>query len=117
MIIETKEIYKCEYCRKIYQRKNFAELHEVICKKNPLNNRACFGCKFLLKKETTIYVDHPVMGEFTYKKDLLFCNKKRIYVYPPIVEYKGNAVDLGNEFNETMPKKCDLYADIDFSTE
>lgn len=54
MIIQTKEIYKCEYCRKIYQIKRFAESHEKMCKKNPENNRACFGCNFLQKKEVEV---------------------------------------------------------------
>ena len=64
MITEVKEIYKCEYCRKIYQVKRFAEAHEVVCKKNPDNNRACFGCEFLEKKEKTLYEDHPMGGEY-----------------------------------------------------
>lgn len=31
MITETKEICKCEYCRKLYQLKRFAEGHEEVC--------------------------------------------------------------------------------------
>ena len=114
MITETKEIYKCEHCRKIYQIKRFAEAHEEMCKKNPENKRACFGCKFLEKKETTLYQDHPMGGEYTYKRDLLFCNKKEIYVYPPIVEFKGNEIDLGDETNEPMPKDCQLFIEQDY---
>lgn len=89
MITETREIYKCEYCRKVYQIKRFAEWHEQACKKNPENKRACFGCNFLVKKEITLYADNPMTGgDIEYKRELLFCNKKQVYVHPPIVEYK-----------------------------
>ena len=105
MITEVKEIHKCEYCRKIYQVKRFAEWHEVVCKKNPDNKRACFGCEFLEKKEKTLYEDHPLGGEYEYKRDLLFCKKKEIYLYPPVVEHKGNWFELGIN-NDPMPKEC-----------
>ena len=111
MITETKEVYKCEYCRKVYQVKRFAELHEERCTKNPNNKRACFGCNFLEKKSATLYADSPVGGDYEYKRDLLFCKKKQIFVYPPIVEHKNSAIDLGDEFNEPMPKECNLFED------
>jgi len=109
MITEIKEVYKCEYCRKLYQIKRFAIYHESICKKNPENYRVCFGCKFLVKKEVTIKDDHPVMGETEYNRDLLFCTSKNIFLHPPIVEHKGNAYELGDELNEPMPDECELY--------
>lgn len=111
MIIETKEVYKCEHCRKLYQIKKFAIIHEQVCKKNPENYRACFGCKFLIKKEATIFEDHPMMGESQYDANILFCSSKNIFVYPPIVEHKGNSFELGDELNEPMPIECELYKD------
>lgn len=65
MITQTKEIYKCEHCRKLYQIKRFTELHEKMCNKNPENQRACFTCKFLEKKETALCYDSPIGGEIT----------------------------------------------------
>lgn len=115
MIIETKEVYKCEYCRKMYQLKRFAESHEEMCVKNPENQRACFGCKFLDKKETVLYYDSPMGGELTRKVSLCHCSKKEIFVYPPKVEIKGNVFDLGYDINEAMPKKCELYIEQDFA--
>ena len=114
MITETKEIYKCEHCRKVYQVKRFAEGHELMCKKNPENKRACFGCNFLAKKDVTLHEDHPMGGSYTFQINILFCAKKSIHVYPPKVEIKGNHIDLGDEFNEPMPKDCEFYKPIEY---
>jgi hypothetical protein len=51
MITETKTIYKCEHCRKLYQVKAAAERHENKCKRRPDYQRACFGCAFITKKD------------------------------------------------------------------
>lgn len=114
MIIETKEVYKCEYCRKLYQLKRFAVSHEVSCSKNPDNKRACYGCKFMEKKNTSVYVDHPVMGETSYVATLCHCSKKELFLYPHKVEHKGNSIDLGYELNEPMPRVCELYTEQDY---
>lgn len=114
MIIETKEIYKCEWCRKLYQLKRFAEAHEQMCIKNPENKRACFGCKFLDKKEVMVYDDSP-WGETSKKVNLCHCSKKECFVYPPKVEIKGNMIELGDDTNEPMPKECPLYVEQDFA--
>lgn len=108
MKVETKEIYKCDFCRKLYQVKTACENHEVSCSENPDNERACFGCEFLTKKENTIYEDSPMGGEYKFTRQLLYCNKKEIFVYPPKVEHKGNAIDLGDETNEPMPRQCEF---------
>ena len=54
MKTETKEIYKCEHCNKLYQLKNWCLVHEKACSKNPDNDRACFGCQYLTKQNETI---------------------------------------------------------------
>lgn len=113
MITETKEIYKCEHCRKMYQIKRFAEAHEEARAKNPENKRACFGCKFLNKREKVVYFD-TWNGEATRTFELCHCSKKEIFLYPPKVEHKGNSLDLGDEFNEPMPKNCPDYVEQDF---
>lgn len=111
MKIETKEIYKCEFCNKLYQLKHFAAKHEELCTKNPENKRACFGCSHLEKKQTTIYHDSPLGGEIVQQVHILFCNKKQMYVYPPRVQVKKNMYDLGNDLNEPMPKVCSDFSD------
>lgn len=115
MKIETKEIYKCEHCNKLYQLKNWCLLHEKSCSKNPDNDRACFGCRHLTKKSETIYYD-TYNGESERKVDLLYCNKLDIFLYPPKVEHKGNMYETDPKENKPMPRTCKVYDDesIDF---
>ncbi len=108
MIVETKTIYKCEYCGKLYQRKYFAERHESMCVKNPDNERVCFGCPYLIKKTVSIYFD-TYNGEVEENRTLLYCEEKDIYLYPPCVEVKKNWFELGDELNEPMKKECDSH--------
>lgn len=102
MIIETKEVYKCEHCRKLYQRKHAAIKHEAMCKKNPYNNRPCFSCPHLEKKK---YVDYGPYGLNEY--NLLHCSKKEEYMYPPQVEVKDNFLEIDD--NHPMPRQCDIW--------
>lgn len=94
-------IYECEHCGKYYKRKYHCEKHELMCKKNPANQRACFGCSNLSMETTTMYgyLDNE------YDVKLLHCSVKDKFVYPPSVEIKGNALDIG-DINEPMPKEC-----------
>ena len=107
MITKIIEIYKCEYCKKIYQIKRFAVQHELRCCKNPDNKRPCFDCPMMVKKEIEIY-ESFYDGDHERKVDLLYCNYKEQFLYTPKTELKGTAFDLGNESNEPMPKECDV---------
>ena len=106
MKIEIKEMYKCEYCNKLYQLKHFCEKHEKICKKNPENDRPCFSCVHLSKKDVVFY---EYCGDIEHKVNLscLYCEKKEVFLHTPQNEIKGNALELG-EGNLPMPKECDL---------
>jgi hypothetical protein len=110
MKIKKIEVYFCEHCNKLYQRKWSCEKHEELCKKNPDNLRPCFGCSFLCKKEAEIYGDYTDGSEWKRTINLLFCNKKEIYLHTPQNEIKGNDFELGYTENNPMPKKCDLYS-------
>ena len=109
MIIETKEIYKCDFCRKLYQIKRFAEVHEQLCYKNPENNRPCYSCPNLEKRTTEIYYQDYNGHDMERNVDLLYCTSKEIFLYPPKVEYKKNWHDLDEETNEPMPRSCEIY--------
>lgn len=109
MRIEVKEIYKCEYCNKLYQIKRWSVLHELRCKNNPINKRPCFDCKSLTMEEIDYYYD-TYMGESSYKIKVFFCPQKKYYLYPPLVEYKKNELDIDD--NHPMPKKCDLFKSL-----
>jgi len=109
VITITKPTYKCEYCRKLYQRKRYCELHEPKCRKNPENYQACLdGCQFIMKKNTTVYYD-TYIGQGEFKIDLLFCEAKNEFVYP----YWVNGIDEADIEdglpNNPMPKQCERW--------
>lgn len=98
----TKIVHECGYCKKKYFIKTPCIKHENICYKNPLNERDCFLCDSLTKKAWGGY-------------NLLFCKQKNMFVYPPLVEKKQNAINTeGDDYcddmnNNPMPKKCSLF--------
>jgi len=113
MKTETREVYKCDYCNKMYQRKHSAIYHESICGKNPANHRPCHMCVHICKKETFIYSgsDNYYNSEpINAKVEFLFCNAKQIFLYTPKNEARGNYKHIdenGNNFeNNPMPKTC-----------
>lgn len=108
MKTEIKEIYKCDFCNKLYQKKAACEAHEFICFKNPDNKRPCYGCIHLEKIKADLYFD-TFQGEGCRKVDVFHCNAKDIYIHTPQVEAKGNAFEFGDKLNEPMPKQCDIY--------
>lgn len=121
MKTETREIYKCDHCNKLYQRKDAAIYHESICSRNPTNFRSCFGCANLGKAEATIYSgrdDYHSGGPINVTKDFLFCGAKQQFLYTPKNEIKGNhqhTDEDGNDFeNFPMPVECDQRKDFDF---
>ena len=116
MKTETIEIYKCEHCNKLYQRKHFCEAHEKNCVHNPDNDRACFNCQFLIKKTTEYYSDGVYM-KHQGSLNLLYCNKIGIFLYPPKVEHKGNYFELDAELNEPMRRECKLQKKTHFYIE
>lgn len=113
MIIETKEIYKCEHCRKLYQRPVACKVHEIKCNKNPDNDRACLDCLHSIKKSVEAY---PNIGEGIFTMEVVFCEKKNTGIYPIQTEHKGNYVELVDYLNKPMPKTCkDQYSLVDAS--
>ncbi|NPA44811.1 MAG: hypothetical protein GXO49_04685 [Chlorobi bacterium] len=114
MKIETKTIYRCEHCNKIYLRKHACEKHEIMCSKNPKNYRPCFDCQHLGKRNIDVFLGNHFDGSESYKNvDLLFCKEKNTFLYTPKNEIKENWYDLGDETNEPMPKKCDKFKPYD----
>jgi len=112
MIIKTKEVYYCQYCKKHGLNKKQMEYHETICVKNPINDRPCFHCENLDKKETEIYGQYFDGSEWSRKLDLLYCKVNECFLFTPKNQIKGNQFDLGDENNEPMPKECKIYNSI-----
>lgn len=101
--------YKCEHCRRLFQVERYAIKHEASCKKNPLNIRACFDCKFCEKMKADVLLNYG--DEFGRQveayRDLFYCSKKDEYLLPPKAEHKGNAYET-DKSNEPMPLSCEL---------
>jgi hypothetical protein len=116
MKVETKEVYKCDHCNKLYQRKWLCEKHELSCKKRPDYLRPCHSCKILKKQRETIWAGYDDMygNEAERVVEVLFCEKRDCFIYPPSVAAKGNAFDMGDNRNEEMPKQCEFYVEQDF---
>lgn len=110
MKIELREIYKCEYCNKLYQIKGYCIKHEKICTKNPINDRICFGCKYLSIKMEYIADDNSYMGDNERSVDLFHCDKKDTFLYPPKVEHKKNYFET-SKGNNPMPITCEDHLD------
>lgn len=111
MKTEVREIYRCEYCNKLYLRKHACNNHETACKRNPAYLRPCHSCKVLKKVQAEIWAGYgdPWGNEVERTVQVLFCEKKDCFIYPPSVAAKGNAFDMGNKENIEMPEECDLY--------
>ena len=115
MIIETKEIYKCEFCNKLYQKKTFCKRHENICKRNPDNWRACHSCKNLTTKQIELTIKDEFDGYYKERRSLIYCSKLEIFLYPPKAEKLGYKYNTTPVNNNPMPRLCDKFEfyDID----
>lgn len=117
MKIETREIYKCDHCNKLYQRKWLCEKHESYCKKRPDYLRPCHTCKILRKQKETIlagYSGDMYRNEAERTVNVLFCEKRDCFIHPPSVAAKGNKFEMGDKTNEEMPRECEFYIAQDF---
>lgn len=106
----VKTMFQCDHCGKWYHREHSARDHESGCHKNPDNFRKCLdGCVHLQKRKTTVYHDHPVLGEQQQTVELFHCAIVDSFLYPPKVERKENAFELGDDLNEPMKKECEFF--------
>lgn len=118
MKTETKEIYKCDHCKKLYQVKAACIKHEAGCKKNPDYFRPCHSCAVLRMVKETIWVDCGYsFGEEEKQVSVLFCEKMDCFIHPPSVAAKGNAFEMDDKENIEMPKECEFYAQNPIYTE
>ena len=113
MKIETKIIYRCEFCKKYGLSKGGMKRHELICFHNPENKRPCFECNFLSKKTTTIHHDSPMGGDIEEKVTLFYCKKKEAYLYTPQNDIRRNWKDTGEE-SISMPIECTDFKEREY---
>ena len=114
MKTQIKEIYKCDFCNKLYQVKSACEKHEKVCTKNPINDRICHHCWHLDKKTTQIdnsQSDYQTGETVLVDRDFFYCNYKHIFLYTPQNEMKQNFKHTDSEGgyleNFPMPISCD----------
>lgn len=109
-MIETKKTcYRCEFCRKLYELKNFAESHEINCVKNPANSRPCFFCEQAEMREQEYWFD-TYCGDDSKIVKALYCKAKETFIYPPKVGRSHNGpYEFGDESNKPMPKTCNIF--------
>lgn len=100
---KIKTIYVCDHCGKKYFVKWACEKHEKACFYNPENSRPCSTCSNLTKKTTLV----DGYNGNDRQVSLFYCKVKKIFLYPPQVEIKGNAF-FPEEDNYPMPKECDV---------
>ena len=101
---KLKRIYRCDYCRKIYQVKAWAVVHEKRCYNNPENDRPCFSCESLEKRKTTVWFEDQ-----ENKWSLFFCKESGEFLIPPISAHRGKCCVLDSDLvNVLMPKKCKI---------
>ena len=115
MKTETREIYKCDHCRKVYQVKNACAIHEFNCTRNPKNIAACGGCVFMEERPTEYFYDTGY-GESSAKSTKFHCKKLDKDMYP----YKAIRLGLLDKYpeqfeeQEQMPTTCEHRDDINF---
>lgn len=117
-IKENVILYICEYCKKKYFIKRFAEHHEKFCRKQPSNDHKCFQhCVHLTKGyENYTTEDGDGWQENPVQRVTFKCEKTGKFLYSVIAE-KLNIVPTYNDYDavgreyERMPLECDLYLD------
>jgi hypothetical protein len=114
MKTETREIYKCDHCRKMYQIKNACIKHEKKCSKNPKNIRKCFECKHCVLKKADAWVESYDQGMIEETVTSFYCESKKVFMHPPKAEHKGNVYDFDQVENLPMPMECPKFKEIEW---
>ena len=119
MKTETRKIYTCDYCSKHYKHAGRCEYHELICTKNPENQRACYGCGHLTKIEVTIDAGQVYPDGSCRERDVdvLFCKKLNVMIHTPQNAIRGNQFEHAEYENVEMRKECSERIDEKWETE
>ena len=109
MKIINNPCYRCEFCRKLYELKHYAELHETNCKGNPINARPCFYCEQVEMKSEEFFFD-TYYGDDSRVVKALYCKAKEVFIYPPSVgRSQHGPFEFGDIGNDPMPKTCSIF--------
>lgn len=83
MYSEKRTVFRCDYCKKPYLVAPSCLHHELICRKNPINNHDCFCCEHLI--QSIVNVDSPYQyndeSEESLKIKTFYCEHLGKYLY------------------------------------
>jgi len=114
---KEKTVYYCDHCNEKRFVKNAMIRHEITCKKNPNNKRACYGCIFLTKEDFDFEHDSGHEGGIIIEvRKQAFCTKKDIFLANHYQEINQHDV-INYDGVEMMPKYCedrkDTYHEVE----
>lgn len=120
-VLENITIFRCDYCFKEMKRKHSMVNHELICDKNPNNQKACHFCKNLEVIEKEVFFENPYYhpdyndddGEWKSVK-VFRCILFDKLMYPYSIEKRGLPNKYPDTFDEQepMPIVCESFESI-----
>lgn len=113
MKVETKQIFRCDFCKKKMFMQKAMEKHEQFCQKNLANVPACFNCIYLTSSEITEESHSHEVPDFTRKLPFLCSKKDQLIMHTKKSEVLKRPwiKDLGSEL---MPSKCHLQKKLNW---
>ena len=111
MKTETRKIYNCEYCSKYYKLAHFCEYHERLCKKNPDNQRVCYGCGYLSKRKLEVESRYETLdtSDNIQIVSTLFCSKLNVMMHTPQNAVRGHRFESDAYDNIQMLTECEHW--------
>jgi len=106
--IKNTTIYKCEHCKKIYQKKIYADKHYINCRKSPENTSKCSDfCHYLYKE---IFHTWDENGN-ELKINLFKCSKLDKFMKPIWSKQRLFFGQYDDDMPEIIlqPKECEHY--------
>lgn len=104
-----KTVFQCDFCDKRLFRKNAMVNHEFICSQNPINKDACLGCSHCKEIEKTLYVDHPIYGDYERQAKSFKCTKLGKLMYPHKAKIIESKYPESFEDETLMPNECEHF--------
>lgn len=107
MQIETKQIFRCDFCKKKMFIKKAMEKHEQFCQKNLANVPACFDCVYLTTSEIVEESHSYEAPDFTRKLPFVCSKKDQLIMHNKKSEVLKRRWIKDLE-SELMPSNCEL---------
>lgn len=110
--------YRCEYCGKMFIRKNSCEKHEKNdCSRNPINRALCYDCKYYhagyrIDEEKDVELVRDDGIKFTKRMQQNRCKINNDLMFNPLhmPDYICDAlIDAGWQYMPTVENGCGNY--------